>query len=104
MRSPRTRSRSFISATAGPFPVDVLVRPSGFWTAVSTSATPATIAWYLPTLRWMSRKVTNRPAAENMTPATTAPAIRPTPATNTIASRLIDVNAAKLSAVSSPCR
>ena len=29
------------------------------------------IAWYLPTLRWMSRTVTNRPAAENITPATT---------------------------------
>ena len=83
--------------------MEVLVRPSGFWTAVSTSAMPATIAWYLPTLRWMLRKVTNSPAAENMTPATTAPAMRPTPATNTIASRPIEVNAAKLSDVSSPC-
>jgi hypothetical protein len=32
-------------------PVEVLVMPSGFWTAVSTSAMPATIAWYLPTFR-----------------------------------------------------
>ena len=47
-RSAASRARK--NATAGPFPVAVLMTPSGLAIAVTTKAIPATIVWYLPTL------------------------------------------------------
>ena len=55
--------------------------PFGCLIAVSVSSTPATTSWYLPMLNALSSAVTSRPVLDSITPATTAPAIRPTPAT-----------------------
>ena len=59
--------------------------------AVIASATPATMVWYWPMCSVRSRNDTSRPSEANSSPAITAPAIRPIPATYAIASRLNDV-------------
>src|SRR3954451_16106018 len=74
--SPRSRSPSLTSGGGG-----LAAIPSGCLIAVSGSARPATNSWYLPTLKALSSAVTNSPVDVSITPATTAPAIRPTLAT-----------------------
>ena len=69
--------------------------PSGFWIAVNASASPATICWYWPMPSAAFRNETNRPVEANMTPAITAPAIRPIPATYAIASTVSEVKVPK---------
>jgi len=49
--------------------------------AVNASAMPATIVWYWPTCSVLSRNDTNSPSEANISPAMTAPAMRPMPAT-----------------------
>src|SRR3954453_10332499 len=72
----RILSQSLTSGGGG-----LAAMPSGCLIAVTVSATPATNSWYLPTPKALSIAVTIRPVLDISTPATTAPAIRPTPAT-----------------------